>query len=174
MAKTAELAFEASYPDIAAVFRISPETGDVVWVEDRVGAGGRIMARAGDVAGWRSNGRQVIQIGGIRLFGHRIAWRLHYGAWPDGIVDHIDLNPANNRIENLRIATESQNRANTRPRARCGFKGVTTNKHASGFVAQITVDGKNKYLGRFRTPEQAHAAYCEAARVAFGEFARVG
>ena len=175
MATANEAAFDALGTDIAEILRLSDAGNDVVWVNDRLGHNNsRVLARAGESAGWaNARGARVVQIAGLRLFTHRLVWRLHYGEWPIGIVDHIDLDPTNNAISNLRIATESQNRANTKPRAPTGFKGVTAIKNVSGFTAQITIDGKNKYLGRHRTPEQAHAAYCEAARKAFGEFARV-
>jgi hypothetical protein len=52
------------------------------------------------------------------------------------------------------------------------FKGITWDKRASKWIAQIKVEGKHLHLGTFETEELAHAAYCEAATRHFGEFAR--
>jgi hypothetical protein len=87
-------------------------------------------------------------------------------------IDHADLDKVNNRIQNLRPATNSQNQANTkrRPTNRSGFKGVAWNTNAKLWKAGITVNGKNNHLGYFSTPEEAHEAYCAAAKMIFGDF----
>lgn len=102
---------------------------------------------------------------------HRLAWFYVTGEWPSGPLDHINLDKLDNRLSNLRIATPTENNANTRCRNALGLKGVTL--HGCGkWQAAIKVDGKNHHLGLFSTPELAHAAYCGAAKVAFGKFAR--
>jgi hypothetical protein len=103
------------------------------------------------------------------------------GLSPDDprMPDHIDpkLTLFNVR-SNLRIATKSQNGANKAVSAKnkLGIKGVHLKRGKPGwrdrFVAQIKVAGKVKFLGHYDTPEEAHAAYCQAAKEAFGEFAR--
>lgn len=88
-------------------------------------------------------------------------------------VDHIDGNGLNNRRDNLRLATNSQNHHNISKRSdnKSGYKGVC---YSGGkWVAQINVSGKQTYLGRFDTPENAYEAYCEAAKKYHGEFARI-
>lgn len=96
---------------------------------------------------------------------------------PDGMqTDHIDGDGLNNRRCNLRLATPSENARNQR-RARdntSGFKGVWWHKGRRKWQAQIMAGGRQKYLGLFNTAEEAHAAYCEAARSLHGEFARIG
>ena len=103
---------------------------------------------------------------------HRLAWLYVYGSFPDGYLDHINGDRHDNRIANLRPATRSQNHGNSRrPRNNTsGFKGVI--KFRTKWLAQITKNNRNIYLGTFNTPEAAHAAYCEAAQKLFGEFAR--
>lgn len=90
------------------------------------------------------------------------------------VVDHINRNPLDNRRENLRICTHSQNIMNSNRKGSLGFIGVT--KHGvSGYIAQCkdhAGPGKS-YVGRFATPEEAAAAYDRAALAARGEFARL-
>lgn len=89
-------------------------------------------------------------------------------------VDHIDLNPLHNWRSNLRLATRAQNGAN-RSRQRnntSGFKGVSWDSVNKKWRATIQVAGKQKFLGRYSSPEEAYAKYCEAAKQYYGEFAR--
>jgi hypothetical protein len=142
-----------------------PETGVFTWLAGR---------RAGKIAGgFRSDGYHTISIGSSRrYFAQRLAFLYVYGRWPAEDVDHIDGNPSNNAIVNLREATRSQNLQNKRSRSNTssGLKGVTW--QGRKWVARIKRDGRNDYLGSFKTAEEAHAAYCAAAREAYGEFAR--
>ena len=94
---------------------------------------------------------------------------------PDGLdVDHINVNPLDNRRENLRIATNQQNMFNTNKykNNKSGFKGVSFNKQIQKFVARISIDGKKTHLGCFATAVAAHEAYKRAAIQHHGEFAR--
>lgn len=91
---------------------------------------------------------------------HRLVWLWHKGYLPKLQIDHIDGNPSNNAIENLREVTPSQNMQNQRrPRVtnKLGYQGVYKVKNK--FRATLTTNGKNKHLGYFHTPEEAHAAY---------------
>jgi hypothetical protein len=94
-----------------------------------------------------------------------------HGVWPKNDIDHRDLNRTNNAIANLREGTRSQNMANTRARGNYG-KGVWLHKSSGLFAASIRAGGVKRHLGYFKTPEAAHAAYCQAALVLNGEFAR--
>lgn len=90
------------------------------------------------------------------------------------IVDHIDCDPLNNRRSNLRVATyaqNAQNKGNYKRNQSSGLRGVQ--KHHNKFVARISVQGHNRYLGIFETPEEAHTAYVTAAKLYYGEHARV-
>jgi hypothetical protein len=90
------------------------------------------------------------------------------------MCDHIDGNGLNNTRSNLQLATIAENNHNARIRQdnTSNFKGVCWHKAAAKWTAQIQVNGKHKYLGLFATPEEAHEAYCKAAKELHGEFAR--
>lgn len=89
-------------------------------------------------------------------------------------VDHINGNTLDNRRGNLRLANRFQNAKNRRRDrdSSSGYKGVRFHKASQKWDARITSDGRQIFLGVFDTPEAAHEAYCEAARMYHGEFAR--
>ena len=90
-------------------------------------------------------------------------------------VDHKNLNTLDNRRENLRPCTRSQNVANSKKRIHntSGFKGVHWNTTSKAWAARIGVEGKRIFLGYFNTPEEAAQAYDAAAKKYFGEFSRL-
>lgn len=141
-----------------------PLTGVFLW---RVSLRGR-FARAGSVAGYpdQKDGYTLLCVDQKQCRAHRLAWFYMTGEWPAHQIDHIDLDKANNRFENLREATHKQNSHN-RPK-----RGYTFDKRRSAFVAQIRIDGKHKHLGQFKTAAEAAAAYNAAAQIYHGEFAR--
>lgn len=102
--------------------------------------------------------------------------RFIMGDIPEGFdVDHINGNGLDCRRENLRIATRAQNIANTGARAnsRTGYKGVYLRVERMTYRAEITISGKRRNLGTYQTPEEAALAYDQAARKAWGKFARL-
>lgn len=117
------------------------------------------------------DGYLVTQIKGKRYKNHRIIYLMHTGKMPP-LIDHIDMNPSNNRIENLRPATVSQNGMNstTRRHSRSQIKNVRW--HHNAWIAYITVDGKQKHLGSFKDAEIAELVAIEAREKWYGEFAR--
>lgn len=145
-------------------------TGVFRW---RVQRGGR--AAPGTVAGTPDDrGATIIRIGKRHFKAHRLAWLHVHGEWPSLDVDHIDGNPANNAISNLRLATMAQNLANAKRRKDniVGLKGVSPRCDGKAFRARIAIGGRQLHLGSFPTAEEAHAAYMAAAERLFGEFAR--
>lgn len=102
-----------------------------------------------------------------KVSAHHAAWFLFYGKWPDGIIDHINGNPSDNRIENLRdtnhrVNAENQRRAKKTNQAK--MLGVSWHNQNAKWQAEIFTNGKKKYLGLFLTPEEAHAVYLDAKR----------
>lgn len=98
----------------------------------------------------------------VRL--HRVVWALAYGAWPDREVDHIDGNRLNNRVDNLRLVSGSENHRNTKRRAdnKSGVNGVGWYAPTAKWRAHVTLNGKHIHLGYFETFEEAVAARAEA------------
>lgn len=91
----------------------------------------------------------------------------------DPDVDHQNHDTLDNRKQNLRPATQGQNSGNRRKSKNntSGFKGVSFKKSHKLWVASIRVNYKLRQIGYFRTPEEAHEAYCQEAIKEFGEFA---
>jgi hypothetical protein len=120
----------------------------------------------------KENGYIVITISNKQYPAHRLAYKMYYGIEPHGMLDHIDLNKSNNRINNLRIATIAQNHANTKARItnRTGVKGVSLRSH--GYIARFRFNKKEIHLGTYKTIKEASLAYEQATKKYFGEFAR--
>lgn len=116
--------------------------------------------------GWiNQDGYISITCGGLTRTAHRWAWFLHYGKWPDLQIDHINGNKTDNRIENLREvdgSTNAQNQRRAMSTNKLGILGVTASRNK--FRADITVDGKAIFLGRFGTKEEAQSVYLNAKR----------
>jgi hypothetical protein len=157
------------------VIDYDPATGIFRW---RSGRALRRMKK-GSVAGCaskaRSNHYWLIRIDGVVHKAHRLAWLHMTGAWPAAQIDHRDTNGLNNKWENLRQATCSENAHNVPARRRntSGFKGVCWYARDSRWKAQIAVNGRNLHVGYFDKIEEAAAAYATAAEKHHGEFARV-
>ena len=152
------------------VLAYDPDTGVFVWRVPPVN-----QVRAGDVAGGiMGAGYLVITIDRKKHYSHRLAWLYVHGAWPIEEIDHIDMLRTNNKLSNLREATVTQNNVN-RPvhsNNKSGTKGVRATKNGERWSARIGVSGRTIDLGCYNTKEEAGAAYAEAARRYYGEFAR--
>jgi len=135
----------------------------------------RAGARRGRTTGKKWQGRYwLISVEGRTYYAHRLAWLYVHGEWPPEQVDHINANGLDNRIENLRLASQSLNNAN-----RClgknntsGVKGVHWSARARRWYARIGIAGKIKHLGSFTDKDLAAEAYRKASAEHFGEFAR--
>jgi hypothetical protein len=165
-------------------FDYDPSTGLLTWRDPGPAAfqtlkGYRIFKRkfAGRPAGAikKSSGYVLVCVLGRSILAHRIIWAMVHGYDPIDCIDHRDLCKSNNRIENLREATRSQNSMNIALRAdnSSGVKGVHWHKATGKWAAAIRTGGKSSHLGIFPTVEEAAAARQYAARQLHGEFARV-
>ena len=105
--------------------------------------------------------------------GHRVAWFLHYGEQPPEFIDHVDRNPFNNKIENLRKSCNQTNQYNSRSQvgSKSKYKGVDFNKAQNKWRARIkNKQGKREFLGWFETEEKAADVYNKRALDIQGEF----
>jgi HNH endonuclease/AP2 domain len=153
----------------------NPETGDFTWLYCTNKHKSWNTKFSGKAAGcFTPNGYRVVKIDGQLYYGHRLAWIYMTGETLKTEIDHRDTNPSNCKWDNLRSATRQQNQRNKRAKklSATGLKGVTRDGRGPGWVARIFVDGKRKYLGYFKTEQDAHSEYVAAAKEYFGEFAR--
>ena len=114
----------------------------------------------------------MIGIDGKTYLAHRLAWFYCFEEWPN-MIDHIDCDPTNNRLDNLREATKAQNTYNTNKLLSTntsGLKGAFYNKSRNHYYSQIIINGVRRYLGSFKTAKEAHEAYIKAAKESHGEY----
>lgn len=147
--------------ELRSYFSIDIESGKIYLKSSRT------MANVGKEVGSRdAHGYgQVCMGSGNVLKAHRVIWAIHHGEWPRGSIDHINGQRQDNRLVNLRLATDRVNAENKRhamPFSKTGLLGVSP--HVNGYRAHIVVAGKQKYLGYFKDPQKAHEAYVEAKR----------
>ena len=110
----------------------------------------------------------------VSVFMHRRVMGIEHG--DPRRVDHIDGNGLDNRRKNLRPCSHAENMRNCKKSAtnKSGFKGVCWRAKAKKWAAHIHFNGKQKFLGLFETPNEAHEAYKEAAISLHGQFANFG
>jgi hypothetical protein len=121
--------------------------------------------------GWREakgcldkKGYRVVKIGKKQYFYHRVVYKCNNNEWDiddvckDNHIDHIDRNPLNNNINNLRVVSQCQNNQNT------NAKGYCWNKEYKKWQAYIGVNYKTIYLGSYHTEEEARNAYLEGRK----------
>ena len=120
------------------------------------------------------DGYWKIKIKGKSYLAHRLIWLHAFGEWPKEEIDHIDGNPSNNRLENLRIASHKQNCGNRRKNKNntSGYSGVKYRKDCERFQAVIKMDGITRHLGYYDTPQEAAAAWIQFSIDYRGEFHR--
>lgn len=117
-----------------------------------------------------------VKVAGLDVLAHRLAWFIVYGREPVAMIDHKNRDRADNRIENLREATPSQNLCNRNPRPDTvsGVVGVARTRQGTKWQAYIKLNGKRKHLGVFADLAEAVAARKAAEPMMFGAFAPGG
>jgi hypothetical protein len=162
---------------VRSVLDYDPATGVLVWKsrQDRIGRWN--TERVGKIAGTiNDRGYIVVAINGKDFRAHRLAWAIVTGEWPEAEIDHRNMIKSDNRWDNLRPSTHSQNNQNKTAQSNntSGYKGVSFCKVSRTWSARMKVGTRYKFLGRYSTPEEAHARYVEAAQEHRGEFANAG
>jgi hypothetical protein len=143
--------------------------GILYWKKPRKGI------KVGDAAGGFSSHHHRVSLNRQTMQTHRAIFLMHHG-WVPATLDHIDNNPLNNRIENLRPATKSQNACNSKkPKNNTsGVKGVFWNKRRQTWGARIVIRKKPMHLGVYKTLEEAKQAVETARTIHHGEYANHG
>lgn len=146
------------------------KTGVLTWLvvpSNNVSVG----AEAGAIL---KTGYRKITVNDYQMYAHHVAWWLHYGAWPEMQIDHANGIRTDNRIANLRLATQTQQNFNMLPNAKntSGARGVSWNSRWKFWRAYITLNRKQKSLGNFKSFEDAVAARKAAEALYCGEFVR--
>ena len=153
-----------SHDRLKDVINYSPNTGDIIATASR----GRV--KQGDVLGSLDKGGYVVlRIDNREYKGHRIAWFYTHGEWPNGQMDHINHIKNDNRLKNIRVVSDAENKKNLALSKdnTSGITGVYWFKPAKLWKAQINVNGKGKVLGYFKN--RLDAAECrKKAEVSLG------
>ena len=155
--------------ELKKLLSYNPFTGSFVWRNNpKKGLDGTVAGHLNE------DGYCVIGVGRRYYKASRLAWLHEKGVWPEGEIDHKNTDRSDNCIDNLRLATRSQNCMNRRPNkdSRSGLKGVCWEKHVQKWSARIGLgNGKKKYLGLFDCAEDAARARDRASVLYFGRFA---
>lgn len=134
-------------------------TGVFTWKQNRRGRGLK-GTRAGSPD---NHGYRLIALDGSKFKEHRLAWFITHGIWPTLSIDHINGIRDDNRIENLREATQSEQNQNRKVSPKARHPGVS---FIDGkYRARINIDKKSIYLGQFNTPIEAQEAYLRAKKI---------
>lgn len=128
---------------------------------------GLITRECGGSAEYRHpKGYMYVSYKGVKRLSHRVAWFMHYGEWPCGQVDHINGDPSDNRICNLRVATPMQNAQSLSvfSNNKSGVTGVHWHKGDKRWHASISANGRRYFLGSFLELSDAKEARDRAKR----------
>lgn len=139
-----------------------PETGAFTWRKSK----GAAMAGSPVGGKHRVKGYGEACIDGMYFQTHRLVWFYANGRWPIGQIDHINGQRDDNRLHNLRDVSQSENQQN-RTHSNRGKKYsdlIGAYWSTNGWFSTILIAGKQVYLGRFETDQQAHEAYIRAKR----------
>lgn len=145
-----------TFEQLLKVLKYNEDLGTFTYKESR---GNR---SAGATAGClHYTGYRYIELGGKSYAEHRLVWLYHFKKWPDNAIDHIDRNPSNNKLDNLRDATTSENMRNRSigKNNTSGFLGVSYYSSTKKWKAAFVLNGKPKHIGYYSTPEEASEAY---------------
>lgn len=158
-----------THTQLCELLDYDPQTGKFIW---KVNLRGHV--KVGRIAGTPDkDGYIIITINQVRFRAHTLAWFYVHAVWPK-LLDHINQIKNDNRVENLRECTLSQNQINSGlPKNNTsGYRGVFWYKPYKKWKACIGIRGKSLHLGYFKCIEQAVAAYDWYVTKVYGEFAQ--
>lgn len=137
---------------IKKIIAYNPDNGSFTWTKN-INSRIREGINAGSLY---KNGYIYITYQGKRYLAHRLAFYIMTNRKPKGVIDHKDRNRSNNKWDNLRDVTMQENMRNV------GAIGVTYEKSRNKYKAQIFIDNKNIFLGRFNSFDEARKARVDA------------
>jgi hypothetical protein len=150
-----------SVSDVRSLFSYDAETGNLFWSVRRVGTPVNRPAGCKQPSGYVR-----LKISDKYFYAHRVAWAIHYGSWPLEQLDHINHDGLDNRIANLRPASQAENLKN-KSRYKNNASGVTGVSFHAGkakWVVNINIGGKQVEIGRFANKDDAIAARRDAEK----------
>ena len=153
--------------ELRSALSYDKNTGNFTWLKS-CGS-----VKAGDAAtNVNAIGYSRVKIKGKSYLAHRLAWAFSYGEFPASTIDHGNGIKTDNRIENLRQATRSENQMNRRKHCdnTSGFKGVTWNAAKNQWSARCAANGKRVHVGYFNDAQSASFAYQQVAQQMHGAF----
>ena len=151
-------------PSLKDILNYDQVTGIFTW---KITSGkASVGNRAGSIH--KSNGYRRIIIKGKHYSEHRLAWLYMTGEMPANEIDHINGIRTDNRFDNLRAATRAENLQNQRhansKNKSTRLLGSAFHKQSGTYFSRIQVDGIVKFIGAFKTAQEAHNAYVNAKR----------
>lgn len=178
--------YDISIEDLRQLISYDPETGQLTWLERPL----RFCKSDSEQRRWNSrcankeakttkneSGYLRLKLFDVVYKAHRVCWALYHGKWLDEglFIDHINNDPSDNRICNLRAATSSQNSKNQRKikRKTSSLKGVFWSRKEGAWRSRLIHEGKSYNLGLFSDEQLAHKSYCKLAEELCGEFFKV-
>jgi len=149
---------QVTQEELAQRLSYNPLTGELTWIAKGNAKKVVVGSRAGSVSPY---GHRVIRLNGYLYPEHHIIWRLYYGVWPAGFLDHVDHDEQNNRILNLRDVTQAVNNRNQSRRHdnSTGHTGIWINKNNAKkrFMSEVHHNGKRVHLKAHYSIEDAIA-----------------
>ena len=141
------------------LFDYNPETGSLTWKVQRRG-----RALKGSEAGTlHPKGYVRVSVDNVDYLAHRIIWALTNGETPENaVIDHVNGNPSDNRLNNLRLTTPQgnvHNQVDAHKGNVSNLIGASFHKPTGKWISRIKVNGKDKYIGLFDSAKEAHDAY---------------
>ena len=147
-----------THEQLTEKFYYDKETGDFTRIS------GSLAIKKMKVGNVRPDGYKRICIDYVSYLAHRLAWFYVYKEWPGPVIDHIDGNPSNNAISNLRDTSQTQNTRNLKKPKKgnqSGYLGVSFHKRDNLWRARLKHDS-GCFCRYFKTKESAYSAYVEA------------
>lgn len=162
-----------NFPDVdiadlaRKLFSYDPETGVLSRIARQTRSREFVALDEPEPTGHLKDGYLRVSFYGRSIYVHRLAWFMSHGEWPNGEIDHVNGDRSDNRLSNLRVADRTENSQNMRSAKSNnphGVLGLNWHKGAGKWMAQITVDKQQKYLGLFKSADDARSAYLTAKR----------